>query len=104
MLLVQPQHFRHRGQWYLPLRNATAAPIYQAGVAMFLIAVLPAPQLPTLMPMISAACHQVICLAMARKITSCTFIARSQAASALRFMPHTGMRETQPLQSGHFMC
>jgi hypothetical protein len=54
--------------------------------------------------MISAACHHVIRLAIARKITSCTFIARSQAASALRFMPYLGMRQTQPLQSGHFMC
>jgi transposase-like protein len=38
---------------------------------------------PSLMPMISAACHQVICLAAARKITSCTFIARSVAALVL---------------------
>src|SRR5436853_7596327 len=29
----------------------------------------------SLMPMISAACHHVIFFAMARKITSCTFIA-----------------------------
>jgi len=34
----------------------------------------------SLMPMISAACHHVILFAMARKITSCTFIARSTAA------------------------
>jgi hypothetical protein len=33
------------------------------------------------MPMISAACHQVIRLAIARNITSCTFIVRSQASS-----------------------
>jgi hypothetical protein len=32
------------------------------------------------MPMISAACHHVIFFAMARKITSCTFIVRSIAA------------------------
>jgi hypothetical protein len=32
------------------------------------------------MPRISAACHQAIFLAMARKITSCTFFARSIAA------------------------
>jgi hypothetical protein len=32
------------------------------------------------MPRISAACHQVIFLAQARNITSCTFIARSTAA------------------------
>jgi len=32
------------------------------------------------MPMISAACHQLIFFAMARRITSCTFIARSTAA------------------------
>src|SRR5271170_5790983 len=32
------------------------------------------------MPMISAACHQLIFFAIARKITSCTFIARSTAA------------------------
>ena len=32
------------------------------------------------MPTISAACHHVIFLAAARKITSCTFIARSVAA------------------------
>jgi len=34
----------------------------------------------SLTPMISAACHQVIRFAIARKITSCTFIARSTAA------------------------
>jgi hypothetical protein len=34
----------------------------------------------SLMPIISAACHQVIFFAMARKMTSCTFIARSIAA------------------------
>jgi hypothetical protein len=32
------------------------------------------------MPMISAACHHVIFFAIARKMTSCTFIARSIAA------------------------
>jgi hypothetical protein len=32
------------------------------------------------MPMISAACHQVIRFANASKITSCIFIARSIAA------------------------
>jgi hypothetical protein len=32
------------------------------------------------MPMISAACHHVIFLAIARKMTSWTFIARSIAA------------------------
>src|SRR5580693_3339749 len=32
------------------------------------------------MPTISAACHQVIFFAIARRITSCTFIARSTAA------------------------
>ena len=37
--------------------------------------------LRTEIPMISAACHQVIRFAIARKITSCTFIARSCAAS-----------------------
>jgi hypothetical protein len=31
------------------------------------------------MPRISAACHQVIRFAIARNITSCAFIARSQA-------------------------
>ena len=31
-------------------------------------------------PMISAACHQVIFFAKARKITSCIFIVRSRAA------------------------
>jgi hypothetical protein len=34
----------------------------------------------SLMPMISAACHHLIFFAMARNITSCTFIARSIAA------------------------
>jgi hypothetical protein len=34
----------------------------------------------SLIPMISAACHHVIFFASARKITSCTFIARSIAA------------------------
>ena len=35
-------------------------------------------------PRISAACHQLIRLAIARKITSWTFIARSQADSEYR--------------------
>jgi hypothetical protein len=35
----------------------------------------------SLIPTISAACHHVILFTMARKITSCTFIARSIAAS-----------------------
>jgi hypothetical protein len=34
----------------------------------------------SLMPMISAAWHQVIFFAIARKITSCVFTARSTAA------------------------
>jgi hypothetical protein len=34
----------------------------------------------SLIPMISAVCHHVIFLAIARNITSCTFIARSTAA------------------------
>jgi hypothetical protein len=34
----------------------------------------------SLMPSISAACHQVIFFAIACNITSCTFIARSIAA------------------------
>ena len=34
----------------------------------------------SLSPMISAACHHVIFFAMARSITSCTFIARPTAA------------------------
>jgi hypothetical protein len=34
----------------------------------------------SLMPRISAACHQVIFFAIACNITSCTFIARSIAA------------------------
>ncbi len=34
----------------------------------------------SLIPMISAACHHVIFFAIARKITSCIFIARSTAA------------------------
>jgi hypothetical protein len=41
---------------------------------------MPAPHLPVADPMISAACHHVIFFAMARKITSCTFIVRSIAA------------------------
>jgi hypothetical protein len=35
-------------------------------------------------PWISAACHQLIRFAIARKITSCTFTARSQADSEYR--------------------
>ena len=38
-------------------------------------------------PRISAACHQLIRLAIARKITSCTFIARSQADSEYPLTP-----------------
>jgi hypothetical protein len=38
------------------------------------------------MPMISAACRQVIRFAMARNITSSTFIARSQASPEWRFI------------------
>ena len=49
--------------------------------------------LRTEIPKISAACHQVILFAIARKITSCTFIARSQASSGYRFiLPPSGRR------------
>jgi hypothetical protein len=51
------------------------------------------------MPIISAACHHVIRLAIARNITSCIFIARSHAASVLRFMPHPGTSTTSPLKA-----
>jgi hypothetical protein len=55
-----------------------------------------------LTPSISAACHQVICFAIARMITSCTFIARSTAAA--RYCLSTtstsgGFKASDPLRS-----
>src|SRR5271170_668541 len=44
------------------------------------------------MPMISAACHQLIFFPIARKITSCTFIARSTAA--LGYVPTLSRMDT----------
>jgi len=92
--LFRLQPLFYRGQRDLSFRDAPTPGTDQPGVAMFLIATLPTPKLPIVNTEILAACHHVICLAIARKITSCTFIARSQAASALRFMPHTGMPKT----------
>ena len=43
-----------------------------------------------LRPRISAACHQVMDLAIARKITSCTFMVRSASARGMSFMPASG--------------
>jgi hypothetical protein len=45
-------------------------------------------------------CHPFIRLAIARNMTSCIFIARSQAASVLRFW-HV---DHLAAQSGPFMC
>jgi hypothetical protein len=42
------------------------------------------------MAMISAACHQVIRFAIARKITSCILIARSQPTLPMGPMPSSG--------------
>ena len=41
---------------------------------------------------INAACHHVIRFPIARKITSCTFIARSCAVPPYRFMPPPGKK------------
>ncbi len=56
--------------------------------------------------MISAARRQVIRFAMARKITSYTFIARSQAASGYRFiLPPSGRRlYPKPALGGQVTC
>ncbi len=64
------------------------------------------------MPMISAACHQVIFFARARKITSCIFIARTIAAFELRvhashaplLSPAAKRTDHVLSQPGHIMC
>lgn len=50
--------------------------------------------------------HQVIRLAIARKITSCIFIARSQATLPVGPMPSSGWYSYigWRRQSGHFIC
>src|SRR6266567_7980094 len=55
------------------------------------------------MPTISAACHQVIRFAIARKITSCTFIARSIAAFEYPTMLPMVCYSRRP-QSGQITC
>ncbi|MGH9772725.1 MAG: hypothetical protein ACRD4Q_13680, partial [Candidatus Acidiferrales bacterium] len=57
-------------------------------------------------PMTSAACHHVIRFAIARNMTPCTFIARSQAASeCFGILPPTS-RMLDPLAtfSGQITC
>src|SRR6516164_3797477 len=55
-------------------------------------------------PMISAASHQVIFLAIAFNNTSCSFIIRS--VSAAEYCPVVFNHQLPPplFQSGHFMC
>src|ERR1039458_7623676 len=57
-------------------------------------------------PIISAACPHVIRFAIARKITSCTFIARSQATSEyFGILPPTSrMPQLQAPFSGQITC
>ena len=62
-----------------------------------------APHMPVLMLSISAACHQLIFLAIACNITSCTFIARSIAALGSESMLDMLSHPRRP-QSGHLMC
>ena len=56
--------------------------------------------------MISAACYQVIFFPIARKITSCTFTARSQASSGYRFILPPSRTKLYPnsTPSGQIMC
>jgi hypothetical protein len=54
------------------------------------------------MPRISAACHQPIFFDIAYYITSCTFIARSMAASVEEFMRR--MVSYHRPKSGHITC
>lgn len=53
----------------------------------------------SLTPRISAACHHVIFLARARKITSCTFIVRSISPAEIRSMPSSGFGDSVPFGS-----
>jgi len=53
--------------------------------------------------MISAACHHVIFFAIALRITSCTFIARSTAALGYASMPRMVTHPRRPL-GGHITC
>jgi hypothetical protein len=55
------------------------------------------------MPIISAACHQVSFFAIARKITSCTFIVRSIAAFEQEPMLGMVAYSCRP-QSGQITC
>src|SRR5204863_10039449 len=57
----------------------------------------------SLMPRISAACHQVIFFAVACNFTSCTFIARSIAALGYASMLLMVSHPHRP-QSGHITC
>ena len=56
--------------------------------------------------MISAACHQVIFFASARKMTSYTFIARFQASSGYRFILPPSRSKLYPNSalSGQIIC
>lgn len=58
------------------------------------------------MAMFSAACHQVIFLASARKMTSCIFSARSQAPSEYHFIlpPSRGKLYPNFALSGQITC
>jgi hypothetical protein len=71
---------------------------------MFLIAVLPAPQLPIANADDLRGLPPGDLFGYGTQDHFLYFHRPLPGGSALRFMPHTGMRETQPLQSGHFMC
>jgi hypothetical protein len=106
LLLVQPQHLLPRPQRHALRAGPTSPPVEPPVRTVLLVAPRQRRRLRTEIPKISAACHQVSRFALARKITSCTFIARSQASSAYRLiLPPLGRRlYPNSASSGQITC
>src|SRR6266568_2017045 len=90
LLSIQSEHPFGQLQRHTPRAGTTPAPIQQSVIAELLPAAAPAPHLPVADADHPAACHQVMRLAIARRITSCTFIARSTTASGITLRPSSG--------------
>jgi hypothetical protein len=76
---VQSQNLLHRRQRHPFGGRLPPPPVEQPVLAVRFVALVPAPHRP-IADADNLGCHHVIFFAMARKITSCTFIARSTAA------------------------
>src|ERR1700683_1259593 len=106
LLPVESEHLLHGGHRHPPGGRLATAPVEQSVITKPPVAFPPTPHRTierSLIATTSAACHHVIFFAITRKMTSCTFIARSIAAFDKNSLLAMGSYSHRP-QSGHITC